>query len=70
MAPITGAAATIGEEQLNWAKLSVDTYNQERGTTLIIVTHDPVIAGQTQRIIRLSDGLVESENWKPNGGSQ
>jgi branched-chain amino acid transport system substrate-binding protein len=40
MAPITGPAATIGEEQLNWAKLSVDTYNQERGTTYTIVEGD------------------------------
>jgi len=42
--------------------------NKERGTTLIIVTHDPAIAEQTQRIIRLRDGVVENENWKPNGG--
>jgi putative ABC transport system ATP-binding protein len=34
--------------------------NKERGTTLIIVTHDPMIADQTQRVIRLRDGLVES----------
>ena len=33
--------------------------NKERGTTLIIVTHDPLIAAQTQRIIRLRDGVVE-----------
>lgn len=33
--------------------------NKESGTTLIIVTHDPTIAAQTQRIIRLKDGLVE-----------
>jgi putative ABC transport system ATP-binding protein len=33
--------------------------NKERGTTLIIVTHDPVVGGQAQRIIRLRDGLVE-----------
>ncbi len=32
--------------------------NQERGTTLIIVTHDPRIAEQTQRVIRLMDGLL------------
>ncbi len=34
--------------------------NKESGTTLIIVTHDPVIAEQTQRVIRLRDGLLDS----------
>jgi putative ABC transport system ATP-binding protein len=34
--------------------------NRESGTTLIIVTHDPTIAAQTQRVIRLHDGLLES----------
>jgi len=33
--------------------------NRERGTTLIIVTHDPMIADQAQRIIRLRDGLLD-----------
>lgn len=33
--------------------------NRERNTTVIIVTHDQNIAGQTQRIIRLRDGLIE-----------
>ncbi len=33
--------------------------NKESGTTLIIVTHDPVIAEQTQRVIRLRDGLLD-----------
>jgi putative ABC transport system ATP-binding protein len=32
--------------------------NRERGTTVIIVTHDPKVAEQTGRIIRLYDGLV------------
>jgi putative ABC transport system ATP-binding protein len=36
------------------------TLNKESGTTLIIVTHDPTIAEQTQRVIRLRDGLLES----------
>jgi len=34
--------------------------NKERGTTLIIVTHDPNIAAQTERIIRLRDGEIDS----------
>ena len=35
--------------------------NKTRGTTLIIVTHDPTIAEQTQRTIRLRDGKIEEE---------
>ena len=33
--------------------------NKESGTTLIIITHDPTIAEQTQRVIRLRDGLLD-----------
>jgi len=32
--------------------------NRERGTTLIIVTHDPDIAARAQRIVHLLDGQV------------
>jgi putative ABC transport system ATP-binding protein len=35
--------------------------NKESGTTLIIVTHDPAIAGLTQRVIHLRDGVVEAD---------
>jgi putative ABC transport system ATP-binding protein len=33
--------------------------NRESNTTLIIITHDPRIASQAQRTIRIIDGLVE-----------
>ena len=46
-----------GEEIINLL-LSL---NKERGLTLVIVTHDPMIASRTQRVIRLRDGLIESE---------
>lgn len=35
--------------------------NRDRGTTLIIVTHDPEVAEHTQRAILLRDGLIEGE---------
>ena len=36
--------------------------NKQVGTTLIIVTHDPKVAAQTQRIIRIRDGMVDTES--------
>lgn len=35
------------------------TLNRDKGTTLIIVTHDPRIAEQTKRVIRLVDGKID-----------
>jgi len=35
--------------------------NRDSGTTLIIVTHDPKIAAQTQRTIHIRDGVVDTE---------
>jgi len=32
--------------------------NREKGTTIVIVTHDPGVASQAQRIIRLFDGKI------------
>jgi len=36
--------------------------NKKRGTTLIIVTHDPTISAQTERVIRLIDGHLDEES--------
>lgn len=35
--------------------------NRENHITMIIVTHDPSVAAQTQRIIRIKDGVINEE---------
>ena len=35
--------------------------NKERGTTLVIVTHDSEVASLTQRVIHIRDGVVEAQ---------
>jgi putative ABC transport system ATP-binding protein len=37
-------------------------FNRERQQTFILVTHDPMVAEQTDRIIRLSDGRVVDDS--------
>lgn len=44
-----------GEEVLGLLKLSVKRYHQ----TLIMITHDPVIASKADRIICIEDGVVK-----------
>ncbi len=34
--------------------------NRDQGVTVIVVTHDPEIGAETNRIIKLKDGLLES----------
>lgn len=36
----------------------IEELNRERGTTVVLVTHDAVLAARTQRTIRLADGHV------------
>lgn len=43
-------------------------FNQESGQTFIIVTHDPMVAEQTERIIRLLDGQIASDTRTGTGG--
>jgi putative ABC transport system ATP-binding protein len=51
----TGNLDTKSGDEIMQLLLSL---NKERGTTLIIVTHDPEIADQAQRVVHLLDGLV------------
>jgi putative ABC transport system ATP-binding protein len=39
----------------------------QSGHTVIIITHDMNIAGRCQRLIRLKDGMIESDNGNGNG---
>ncbi|MQA92681.1 MAG: ATP-binding cassette domain-containing protein [Gemmatimonas sp.] len=39
----------------------MEELNRERGTTLVLVTHDPALAGRARRTIRLSDGVITSD---------
>lgn len=54
--PTGNLDSKVGKEIMNLLL----NLNKDSGTTLIIVTHDPTIAEQTQRVIRLRDGLLES----------
>jgi putative ABC transport system ATP-binding protein len=47
-----------GEEIMNLLL----TLNRERGTTLIIVTHDQDVAARTQRMIHIRDGVVVEDS--------
>ena len=63
--PTGNLDSKVGKEIMNLLL----NLNKERGTTLIIVTHDPLIAAQTQRVIRLRDGELDL-SYEENGGSK
>lgn len=52
----TGALDTKTGDEIMELLLNL---NKEKGTTLIIVTHDPEIADRTQRVITIRDGRLE-----------
>lgn len=55
--PTGNLDSKVGKEIMNLLL----NLNKDRGTTLIIVTHDPNIAEQTQRVIRLRDGELDPD---------
>lgn len=53
----TGNLDTVSGDEVMKILLGL---NEKFGTTLVFVTHDPEIAEQTQRVVHLRDGLIES----------
>jgi putative ABC transport system ATP-binding protein len=56
--PTGNLDSKVGQEIINLLL----NLNRQRGTTLIIVTHDPNIGAQAQRILHLRDGLIDNGN--------
>ena len=51
-------------------KIVLDLFRQlhEQGTTVIVVTHDALVASCAQREIMLNHGVLVGEQWKRRGG--
>ncbi len=47
----------------------LEQLNSESGSTVVLVTHDLGLAGRTRRIIRLSDGVVVSDQPTTTGAT-
>ncbi|AKU18744.1 ABC transporter ATP-binding protein [Luteipulveratus mongoliensis] len=59
--PTGNLDSTSGSEILRFLRHSVDALGQ----TIVMVTHDPVAAGHTDRIVFLADGRVVDEMHEP-----
>jgi ABC-type lipoprotein export system ATPase subunit len=62
-APIILADEPTGELDTTNAKIVVDylvKISRELGKTIVMVTHDPNIARQTDRILRIEDGTIKA----------
>jgi putative ABC transport system ATP-binding protein len=59
--PTGNLDSTSGAEVLSFLRRSVDEFGQ----TIVMVTHDPVAASYTDRVVFLADGRVVSELREP-----
>ncbi len=39
--------------------------SRDRGTTLVLITHDPAIAALCDRVVHIRDGRIASDGWGP-----
>ena len=42
--------------------------NKQRGTTIVVVTHNLALAASIPRVVTLKDGRVEKDDWRDPGG--
>jgi putative ABC transport system ATP-binding protein len=59
--PTGNLDSTSGAEVLGFLRRSVDEFDQ----TIVMVTHDPVAASHTDRVLFLADGRIVDELWQP-----
>ena len=59
LAIVLGVAALVAIGSL---RDNLRSANRDRGTTLVLVTHDLELARQTQRVLRLRSGAVISDD--------
>jgi putative ABC transport system ATP-binding protein len=55
----------LDEENAHHVTELLFTMNKEQGTTLVLVTHNPELARQTQRILRMKGGKIVEEIVSP-----
>ncbi|SMC72737.1 ABC transporter ATP-binding protein [Janibacter indicus] len=60
--PTGNLDSTSGAEVLGFLRRSVDEFDQ----TIVMVTHDPVAASHTDRVLFLADGRIVDELWEPD----
>lgn len=49
---------------------TIRNLNQERGLTVIVVTHDPDVAAYAERVITFRDGVIISDNLNGSGADR